>query len=172
MLVYGARYAATTGPLAAASVVVLVTVLNAVLTCVLFAKGSPALHRKAVVSMAAAMLVAIYPAIKFLGPIGGQIAALFAATSGYLYQLALLRRVTGLNLFRYGTTFALPAISSVAMLGLVFGCRRLGVVAKPATDLALCIAGYLVVYAVCMSAHLRDSQKHIGLYRSQSPESV
>jgi len=171
-LAYGARYAAAAGPLAVSSVVVFVTVLNAVLTCVLFAKGQPALHRHAVVATAAAMLITIYPAIKFLGPVGAQIAALFAGMVGFAYQLVLLRSVTSLNLFRYGSAFVQPAIGAAAMLGVVLGCRRLGLAASPAVDIALCVASCLIVYGICASAHVRASKRHISLYSSETPESA
>jgi O-antigen/teichoic acid export membrane protein len=161
-LVYGERYVTAAGPLSAASAVVLVTVLNAVPTCVLFAKGRPALHRHAVIATAAVLLIAIYPACKFLGPVGGQIAALLAITVGYLFQLILLRSLTGLNLFRYGSAFVLPVLGSTAMLVIVLGSRRLGLVLRPATDITLCVAGCLVAYAMCAPAHLRASKRRIS----------
>jgi len=147
-------------------------VLNSVPTIVLFAKGRPALHRHAVVFSAAAMLIAIYPASKFLGPVGGQIAALLAIAVGYLFQLILLRSVTGLNLFQYGSTFVIPALGSAAMPVIVLGSRHLGFAAKPAADIAVCTASCLIAYAVCASAHLRASKRHNSLHSPKTPESV
>jgi O-antigen/teichoic acid export membrane protein len=149
-LAYGARYVAATGPLSVASAVVFLTVLNAVPTIVLFAKGLPALHRHAVALTAAVMLVAIYPAAKFLGPIGGQISALLAVAAGYLFQLILLRSITGLNLLQYGSAFIQPILGSTAMLIIVLGSRQLGLALKPAADIALCIASCLIAYAMCI----------------------
>jgi len=170
---YGTRYIAATGPLSVASVVVFLTVLNAIPTCVLFAKGVPALHRHAVVATAIVMLVAIYPAAKIFGPVGGQIAALLSAAVGYLYQLILLRSVTGLNLARYSLAFIPPALGSVAMIVIVLGSRHLGLVVRPGADVALCLASCLVAYALCASAHLRASKKHISSYNApQTPESA
>jgi O-antigen/teichoic acid export membrane protein len=171
-LAYGARYVTAAGPLSVASAVAFLTVLNSVPTIVLFAKGRPALHRHAVVVSAAAMLVAIYPASKFLGPVGGQIAALLAVAVGYLFQLILLRSVTGLNLFRYGSTFVLPALGSAAMLLIVLGSRRLGLAVKPGADIAVCAASCLIVYAMCASARLRASKRHNSLYSPKNPKSA
>jgi O-antigen/teichoic acid export membrane protein len=165
-LAYGARYIAAAGPLSVASAVVFLTVLNAVPTIVLFAKGRPGLHRHAVVVTAAVMLAAIYPASKFLGPVGGQIAALLAISVGYLFQLILLRSVTGLNLLRYGSAFLPAALGSAAMLVTVFGSRRLGLVVRPAADVALCGACCLLVYVLCTSVHLRASKRKISSYMS------
>lgn len=172
-LVYGARYAAAAGPLSVASVVVFFMVLNALPTVVLFAKGLPAQHRHAVAVNAVAMLIAIYPAARFLGPVGGQIAALCAALIGYLYQLILVRSVTGLNLVRYGWAFLPPALGSAAMLAIVIGSRSLGLVVRPGVDVSLCAASCLIAYAVCASAHLRAARRRISLSDdSKAPESA
>jgi len=171
-VVYGARYVAAAGPLSIASAVVFVTTLNAMPTGVLFAKGLPALHRQAVAASAAAMLAAIYPAARFLGPIGGQIAALFAVAVGYLFQLVQLRSVTGLSLFRYGGVFAPPALGSAAMLVIVLGSRRLGLVVSPAADVAFCVGSCLVAYATCAWAHLLASRRYDSLYNPRTPESA
>jgi O-antigen/teichoic acid export membrane protein len=172
-LVYGARYAAAAWPLSVASVVVFFTVLNAVPTIVLFAKGLPAQHRHVVIATAAAMLITIYPAAKFLGPVGGQVAALIAGVIGFLYQLILLRSVTCLNLIRYGLAFLQPALGSAAMLVIVLGSRSLGLVVRPRADVALCAASCLIAYAVCTSAHLYASKRQISLSSSpKAPESA
>jgi O-antigen/teichoic acid export membrane protein len=171
-LAYGARYVEAAGPLSVASVVVFLTVLNSVPTIVLFAKGRPALHRHAVVATGVTMLVAIYPAAKFFGPVGGQIAALLAGAVGYMFQLILLRSVTGLNLLRYGAAFVPPALGSAAMLVIVIGSRRLGLAVSPAVDITLCTASCLLVCAMCASVRLRASRRHNRSYSPQAPESA
>jgi O-antigen/teichoic acid export membrane protein len=172
-LAYGARYVAAARPLSVASAVVFLTVLNSVPTIVLFAKGRPALHRHAVVVTAVGMLIAIYPASKFLGPVGGQIAALLAVSVGYLFQLVLLRSVTGLNLLRYGSAFVPTALGSAMTLLTVLGSRYIGLVVRPAADVALCGACCVVIYVLCVPAHLRASKRQIGSYiNARTPESV
>ncbi len=171
-VVYGSRYVAAAGPLSVASAVVLLTALYAPTTCVLFAKGLPGLHRHAVAATAVMMLVAVYPACKFLGLVGGQVAALLAIAVGYVFQLARLRAVTNLDLFRYAGAFILPALASAGVLAVVLGSRHLGVATEPAAQIALCLGSCVVAYAVCASAHLRASRRNDSLYSPQTPESA
>jgi lipopolysaccharide exporter len=169
---YGARYAASTGALSVASVVVFLTALNAVVTGVMFAMGRPALHRLAVAVSATTTLVVIYPACKSLGTVGGQVAALLAITAGYLFQLTRMRGLTALNLRRYGKAFVPPALASAGVLGVVLGSRHLGLTTKPAADIAVCVGSCLIAYAICASAHLRTLAKHDKLYSAPTPESA
>jgi O-antigen/teichoic acid export membrane protein len=171
-VVYGSRYVAAAGPLSVASAAVLLTVLYAPATCVLFAKGRPGVHRHAVAATAVIMLVAVYPACKFLGPVGGQVAALLAIAVGYLFQLVRLRAVTGLDLFRYASAFVPPALGSAGMLVVVLGSRHLGVASRPAAQIGLCVGSCVVAYAICASAHLHTLRRHDRLYSVPTPESV
>jgi len=171
-VIYGARYVAAAGPLAVASIVVLITVINAMTTGVLFAKGRPELHRQAVAASAATMILAIYPAIRFWGLIGGQIAGLLSIAVGYLLQVFYLRAITGLNLFRYGSIFVPPTLGSAAMLGIVLGSRFLGLALKPVTDIALCLGSGAVVSAVCVLAHLRALRRREEFYSLRTSESA
>jgi O-antigen/teichoic acid export membrane protein len=147
---YGSRYVAAVGPLSVASAVVLLTVLHAATTCVLFAKGRPALHRHAVAATAATMLVAIYPACRFLGPIGGQVAALLAIAVGYLFQLMRLRAVTGLKLLRYGGAFVRPTVVSAVILGVCFTARSFGLGTRAAATIAVGIGGCVIAYLLLL----------------------
>jgi O-antigen/teichoic acid export membrane protein len=172
-IIYGARYAAASGPLSIASVVTLITVLNSIPTIVLFAKGKPALHRHAVVMMAAITVIAIYPSAKYLGLAGGQAAVLLAASAGYLYQLILLRSLIGLKLSSFGSAFISPALGAGAMLAIVFGSHQLRLTESPHANLLLCTVTCLVIYAVCAPVHLRTSKKHISSYgEARTPESA
>jgi lipopolysaccharide exporter len=172
MLIYGARYVASAGPLAVAALVVFLTVLNAAVTCVFSGIGRPALHRRAVAASAVVMLIAIYPASKLLGLIGGQVAALLAIIVSYLLQVMRMRGLTGLDLVRYGKAFVSPALGAAAMLGIVLGGRRLGLATGPAADIALCAGSCVITNAVCASAHLRASRRQDNLYSGQTPESA
>jgi len=169
-VLYGSRYVAAVGPLSLASIAVLLTDLNAAISCVLFAKGRPGLHRHSVVVTAAMMLVSVYPACKLLGPVGGQVAAFVAIAVGYAFQLMCLRQVTSLNLSRYGAAFVVPAVVSAGLLAFVLGSRHLGVPARPAAQIALCVGGCMVAYAVCASAQLRASKRHHVIHSSQTTE--
>jgi lipopolysaccharide exporter len=171
-LVYGTRYVGASGPLSVASAVVFLTILNAMLTGVLFAKGRPAMHRHAVIVQAGAMLALIFPASKLLGPKGGQIAALLAVAMGYVFQLILVRSVTGLNLFRYARAFVQPALACATMLVIVLGSRRLSLILRPSTDVALSIASCVLAYAICAPAHLRAARRHESFYSPRTPQSA
>ena len=171
-VLYGARYVAAAGALAVAATVVFLNVLNAVITCVFIGVGRPALHRRAVAVSAVTMLIAIYPACKLLGVVGGQVAALLAIILGYLLQIIRMRGLTGLNLLRYGKAFVPAALGSAAMVGIILGARALGITTKPTADIALCVATCLLTCVICVSVHVRASRKSDSFYSTRTPESA
>jgi O-antigen/teichoic acid export membrane protein len=154
-VVYGARYVAAAGPLAVAATVVFFNILNAAITCVFAAVGSPGLHRRAVAASAVVMLIAIYPACKLLGVMGGQVAALLAILVSYLLQVIRMRELTGLNLVRYGKAFAPAALVSAGILVAGFGARFLGLSTRPVANIALGAGACLIAYALCVPAFIR-----------------
>ena len=160
-VVYGARYAAAAGPLSVACGVAFVTVLNSPFTCAMFAKGRPGLHRVAMIVSAVAIVAAIYPVCKYLGIIGGQVAALLAVVAGYLFQLARMRGLTGLNLRSYGKAFVAPVLASVGIVAIVLSGRRFGLASKPGADAALCAFACLMAYATCGAPLMRTFRKHM-----------
>jgi lipopolysaccharide exporter len=171
-LIYGARYSAAAGPLSVASAVALLTVLNAPITCVLFATGRPALHRVAVAASAATILVIIYPACGSLGTKGGQVAGLLAVVAQYLYQLWSMRGLIALNLSQYGKAFMLPALASVGILGVVFSARRFGLATKPTADIVLCLGSCMIAYVLCAAALMRAVGRQEKAYQTRTPEAV
>ena len=171
-VIYGARYVAAAGPLAVAAVVVFLNVLNAAITCVFNGIGLPALHRRAVAASAGAMLIAIYPACKLFGIVGGQIAALLAIILSYFLQVMRMRGLTGLDLLRYGKAFVPAGLGSAGMLGTVLCGRRLGLTPGPTADIALCLGCCVITYAVCTLVHLRSSKREDSLYHVETPESA
>jgi teichuronic acid exporter len=170
-VIYGARYVVAFGPLAVAAVVVFLNVLNAAITCVFSGIGRPALHRRAVAASAVVMLIAVYPACKLLGVVGGQVAALLAIITSYFLQVIRMRDIAGLELPRYGKAFALPALGSVGLLGLVLAGRRLGLSTRPAADIAICVGSCAVTYALCAFVHLRASRRD-SLYSPRAAKSA
>ncbi|HEY6445199.1 MAG TPA: oligosaccharide flippase family protein [Acidobacteriaceae bacterium] len=171
-LAYGARYAAAAGPLAVAAGVVLLTVLNSLLTTLLFSRGVPGVHRSAIAITAVVMLAAVYPAAKLLGPVGAQIAALAANAIGYLYQILRLRFLTGLRLSQYGSTFLAPALGCLAALAVVLASRRLAFAARPIPDLVLSFVCCTLVAAACATAHLRTWNRQSRAYSRKDTESA
>lgn len=171
-VLYGARYVAAYGSLAVASIVVFLNVLNAAITCVFSGIGRPALHRRAVAASAVAMLIAIYPACRVYGAVGGQVAALLAIILSYSLQVMRMREVAGLVLLRYAKGFALPFLGSIAMLIVVLVGRRLGLTPGPIADIVFCTGACAITYAVCVLVRLRASMKQDRPYNASTPESA
>jgi len=158
LVIYGARYVTAAGPLAVAATVVFFNVLNAAITCVFTAVGRPGLHRRAVAASAVVMLITIYPACKFLGLVGGQVAALLAIIVSYLLQVIRLRGLTGLELLRYGKAFVPAALVSAGILVAGLGASFLGLATRPLANIALGAGACIVAYALCVPAFLRIKQ--------------
>ncbi len=171
-VIYGVRYVAAAAPLAVAAIVVFLNVLNAGITCVFSGIGHPGLHRRAVAASALAMMIAIYPACKLLGVVGGQVAALLAIVLSYSLQIIRMRALTGLDLLRYGRAFVPASLASAAMLILVLGARALGLSTRPIADITICGGACLVAYVICLSSQLRALRKHGDSYRTGTPESA
>jgi O-antigen/teichoic acid export membrane protein len=157
-VIYGSRYAAAAGPLTVATVVVFFNLLNAAITGVFTAVGRPALHRRAVAASAVVMMIAIYPACKLLGVVGGQVAALFAIIVSYFLQVIRVRRLTGLDLLRYGKAFAPAALVSAGILVVGLGARFLGLATRPVANIALGAGACAIAYVLCLPAFMRINQ--------------
>jgi O-antigen/teichoic acid export membrane protein len=157
-VVYGARYAAAAAPLAVASVVVFLNALNALITTVFCGKGRPALHRRAVAATAATMVVAIYPASKFFGVAGGQVAALLAIVVGYLLQVIRMRGLTELNLLRYARAFVPSLLLSAGVFVIYLGAHVIGLTPTPVVNIVVAAAACMVVYGLYVPAFLRLKQ--------------
>ena len=168
-LIYGTRYAAASAPLSIASGTALFIVLNAAITCALFATGRTALHRIAVAASAATILIVIYPACRSLGTLGGQVAALSSIVAGYLFQLTRMRGLTRLNLRRYTRTFLWPALASAGILAIVLGARRFGLTPTPIADVILCVVTCLFAQGLCAVARVRPLQMWEKFRRAPEP---
>lgn len=153
-ITYGARYLKSAGPLAVASAVVLLGILNGVITDVFCATGRPALHRRAVAASAVIMIVAIYPACKMFGVIGGQVAALIAILTSYFLQIIRLRGLTGLNLARYGSAFIPAGLACAVLLCGSLGIRFLGFGTNMG-QVVLELGVFLIAYGICVPTILR-----------------
>ena len=152
---YGIRYAAAAGALAIAAGVAFLNTLNSLVTTLFFAAGRPALHRRAVAASAVIMLIAIYPASKYLGMIGGQAAALLAIIAGYLLQVVRARGITGLNILRYGKAFVPATLVSAGILMVGLGARFFGLATKPLANIAIDAAACIIAYILCVPVFAR-----------------
>jgi PST family polysaccharide transporter len=154
-VVYGSRYAAAAGAMAVASVVMFLNMLNSLITTTFYAGGCPGLHRRAVAASAATMLIAVYPACKYMGVAGGQVAALLAIIVSYLLQIMRARGLTSLSLLRYGRAFVPAALASAGILGVGIGVGSLGLVVKPLPQIVCGICACSIAYALCVPAFRR-----------------
>lgn len=157
-IVYGSRYVVDAGPLVVAAVVVFLNVLNAAITCAFMGAGRPGLHRLAVAVSAIVMMVLIYPACKFLGVMGGQVAALIAIGASYTIQVLRMRRLTGLNLSRYARTFAMPLLLSAGLLAVGLGSRFLGLEIGPIANVVLVVGACVIAYALYVPTFFKTRQ--------------
>jgi len=154
-LTYGPLYAAVAGSLLVASAVNLVNLLNNQITTVFYARGLPGLHRRAVAVMAATMIVMVYPLCKWLGPVGGQAAALVAVIVGYLLQVVRVRKLTGLHMISYGKGFLLSGLVSIIVVAVSISSRSFVILARPAANIAVGIVGCLLAYILACAILLR-----------------
>jgi O-antigen/teichoic acid export membrane protein len=157
-VLYGARYVAAAAPLAVAAAVVFLNLLNVVITCIFTAVGRPALHRRAVAASAVVMLIAIYPACKLLGTVGGQVAALLAIAVSYFLQVIRMRELTGLNLLRYGKTILPAALASAGILAAGYGFRLFGLATGPIANMTVGAGACIVAYALTAFAFMRGKR--------------
>jgi hypothetical protein len=142
-----------------ASAVAFLSIVNGILTDVFSGMGRPALHRRAVTASAVIMIVAIYPACKILGVVGGQVAALVAIGTSYLLQTMRMRGLTGFDLARYGKVFVPAGLVSVGLLGGGLVLRLLGLAKGPAAQIALAFCACLIAYSICVPALLRSKNQ-------------
>jgi O-antigen/teichoic acid export membrane protein len=148
---YGRRYGITAAAdaLAVAAAVAFLNTLNTLITSLFFATGEPALHRRAVAVSAVTMVVAVYPACKYLGLVGGQVAALMAISASYLLQIVRIKDITGLNLLRYGRFFIPATLASGAILAIGVGAHSLGFGTKPSGNIAIAASACILAYVCC-----------------------
>jgi O-antigen/teichoic acid export membrane protein len=147
---YGARYSTASGALAFAASVALLNTLNSLVTCLFFGNGDPALHRRSVAISAIIMVIAIYPACKYFGLLGGQVAALAAVTASYVLQVARARVVTGLRFERYTKALAPAALMSVGILSAGFGAHYVWMTAGPLANITIAAVACLIAYVACV----------------------
>jgi O-antigen/teichoic acid export membrane protein len=150
-LTYGIRYSAAARVLAVAAAVTLLNTLNSLVTNLFYAAGRPALHRRAVAASAIIMLIAIYPACKYLGLVGGQAAALVAITASYLLQVLRARQITGLAVLQYAKAFVPATLMSLGILITGLSARHFGLMTKPAVNIAISAAACILAYVLYVS---------------------
>lgn len=154
---YGHRYGVADAAIALglAAAVAFLNTLNSLITDLFFAAGEPGLHRRAVAASAIVMMLAIYPACKFLGLAGGQVSALVAITASYILQLVRIRDITGLNLVQYGKSFIPALLASGGILLAGMSARLFGLGTKPLANIAIAATACILAYVCCVPLCIR-----------------
>jgi O-antigen/teichoic acid export membrane protein len=148
-LLYGSRYISASAALTAAALVAVINLVNALLTIIFYGTGRPQLHRRCVFIMASMMLIFIYPAVRYFGFVGAQMAALIAVAAGYLSQIVDMRRLWHLDLARYGESIPRVLLVSCALLLTFAAIRHLLLRSGPIPNLLFGAAASILVFAVC-----------------------
>jgi O-antigen/teichoic acid export membrane protein len=154
-VIYGSRYAAAAGALAVATGVAFLSTLNSIITTQFYAAGRPALHRRAVAASAVTMLIVIYPACKYLGLMGGQVAALIAITASYLLQVARVREITGAKLLQYGKAFGPATLMSAGVVVLGSSARFFGLATSNLASIAIAVFSCIFAYLLCVPVFVK-----------------
>jgi len=158
-VVYGARYGGAAWPLIVASCASLLNIANAQITTMFYAKGTPQLHRRCVAMMAIAMVISIYPLVKWFGPVGGQIAGLIAIIIGYLFQIERICKLTGLNLSQYRKGFLVSGAISLSVVVVCLFARMLGNWEQPVPNILIGMFGCAIAYGLSLGVLLRGDLK-------------
>lgn len=165
-VVYGQSYAPAALPLAIAGCVAMVSMINVQLTIVLYASGHPNLHRRCVAAMAGATLLLVYPLTKWLGLVGGQVAALIAMIAGFLLQAERVPHVTGFKVIQYGRILLGSAAGSAAVPVVWLAAQTLFPTMRPITSIAYGALGCLLAYAIAGATLLRRWRSTESLFSS------
>jgi len=157
-VVYGQSYAASAAPLFVASAAVLIGMVNAQITGVFYALGTPGLHRRCIAVMAIVMVILIYPLSKWMGPLGAQVANLIAVSIGFAIQAERIHRITAFRIAEYWKMFARGCGLSVGVV-MVWVISRLAVLpSRPLSSIGFGVLGCVLAYSVGCVMLLRQTR--------------
>jgi O-antigen/teichoic acid export membrane protein len=156
-VILGNRYGAAAIPLILSALVCLVNLMNAQITTVFYSKGLPQLHRNCVLLMSITVIALIYPLARWFGLGGGQLACLCAVIAGFLYQVRLVARVTGLALPQYWRSFLMPLIISFSMAAICTGMKFVPALRRPFLNITLGAFVCLGAYALSLAHVMRTT---------------
>jgi PST family polysaccharide transporter/lipopolysaccharide exporter len=155
-LLYGSRYASAYLPLMVAAMVSLVDLTNGLITMVFYAKGVPQFHRRCVFIMAVMMMILVYPAVRYFGFVGGQLAALISVSVGYVSQLFRIRSLTGLDFAEYSRPLSFAIAVGLGILAVFFVIRQAIATTQPLWGIGLGALGCAIALAICSRLLLRQ----------------
>jgi O-antigen/teichoic acid export membrane protein len=157
-LVYGWRYAVSSGPLALAACCALIAFVNNQITTAFYAAGNPRLHRLCVIMMAVVMIVLTYPLAKFLGPTGAQLASLISITVGFLIQLNRARHLIGIKVSEYGKLFFRGGAISLCVIAVWLLTYMFAAGSRPIFIVTVGLLGCILAYGLAGWIFFRNSR--------------
>jgi O-antigen/teichoic acid export membrane protein len=161
-VIYGHQYAAAVGPLIVASCASLLNIANAQITTMFYAKGMPQLHRRCVAMMAIAMVILIYPLVKWFGPVGGQLSGLIAIMIGYVFQIERICKLTGLSLSQYRRSFLVSGAISLSVVVICLCAKVLGNWERPIPNILIGMGACLVAYLLAGTIFFGTARNRAG----------
>jgi hypothetical protein len=123
---------------------------------VFYAKGVPQFHRRCVFIMAVMMMILVYPAVRYFGFVGGQLAALISVSVGYVSQLFRIRSLTGLDFAEYSRPLSFAIAVGLGILAVFFAIRQAVATTQPLWGIGLGALGCAIALAICSRLLLRQ----------------
>jgi O-antigen/teichoic acid export membrane protein len=145
---YGPRYAEVALTFVLLCINEVLTTAGIPLTSVYYSLGRPGLLRAFSALRAGLLLVLLYPAFRIAGLAGAASAALIAMLVSYCFQLARIRKLTGLDLSTYLRIFGRAFLLSLPVVGGWMAALVLVGGGKPAVVFAVGLVITAVIYGV------------------------
>ncbi len=155
---YGSRYSIAAVPFAIVFAAELLRTGSVPIVAFYLGSGRPGLHRLFACARAVLMIVLIYPAVKAMGIVGAAMAGLVATTTAYILQVCLVRKITGLDLKKYGMAhlYALAISLCVVICWLIV---QVFPSTPKAAQVASGVVGMLLSYALAFK-HLANNRNY------------
>ena len=160
-LVYGTEYSMVAVPFSLLCIYVLLLMQGNILARVFFGIGQPGKHRAFVGLRVLLLVILIYPAVRLFGVTGAAATLLLASFIALFVQVLIIRRVIGLSIIEYVTSWLPGLVLAIPTLIIVIFVRIL----KPdfqVLHLAIGISSCSIVYLTILFWHLfrRQFEKH------------
>ena len=156
-LTYGARYAIVAAPFVVVFAAELLRVGSVPIVAYYLGSGRPELHRLFTAVRAALMLILIYPATKAFGLEGAAAAGLVATAAGYVIQVRLINKLTGLDLKHYALLHLRAAAISLCVV-LFWAVARIVPSVPSSAQVAIGLFGCLLSYGVAIRQFMNEGK--------------
>lgn len=149
-VIYGPQYAAAAVPFALLFSTTLLATFSIPIVNVYLSVGQPRLHRLFSAIRAVVIVLLIYPGIKWFGMVGAAVVGLLATAISYIFQVARMHKLTGLNqkeywrIFVHGVAFALVVVVIRLITHTIF-------IKNPISNLIFGLIGCAIVYGLLIA---------------------